>query len=601
MPVNPLLQNKIAKDFVVSEPKQALRPWYFAFGLAGVTAAVALAVTIPSSPYAIVPTERVDDWMYAQTSGSEGAGMLTTTGSASPSAISVQNSLSDSAASAAYDTIGLSAGGAEDVNSFRLDIENGYTPLPTDLTYEGLFSEYSFDTGAQEPCAELFCPSYTTAVAPDPFSDTNDYYLSVGLNSGIKESDFARKPLNLVVVLDISGSMSSSLDTYHYDSGIWDIFDGEQEEQSKMDVAKQATIDLFGHLNDNDRLGVVLFDDTAVIAKPLRLVGETDMDSTVEHVREIEPQGGTDMSAGIDLGTSLFEDVAKDGYENRIIFLTDAMPNRGDLTEEGMRGTMEENAANGLYTTFIGIGVDFQTELVEAITKTQGANYYAVHTSQDFRERMDEGFDYMVTPLVFDLDLSLDAEGYSIEQVYGSPEANEATGEIMHVNTLFPSLKTNGETKGGIILLKLTPTHTYVPMDDYASLSLRVSYKDRDGKAYEHTADITFPTSLETHYDNSGIKKAIWLARYADLMHNWMIDAREAVHVAPDYFYDKGLTVAPPIHSTTLSRWEQQSTSLTVPTGYHELFSLFRELFAAEMNDSAMQQELDILDLLLRK
>jgi hypothetical protein len=36
-----------------------------------------------------------------------------------------------------------------------------------------------------------------------------EYYVAVGLNSGIKERDFERKKLNLVIVLDISGSMDS--------------------------------------------------------------------------------------------------------------------------------------------------------------------------------------------------------------------------------------------------------------------------------------------------------------------------------------------------------------------------------------------------------
>jgi len=96
-----------------------------------------------------------------------------------------------------------------------------------------------------------------------------------------------------------------------------------------------------------------------------------------------------------------------------------------------------DNADLGIYTTFIGIGVDFNTELVENMTKIRGANYYSIHSAEEFRKRMDEDFDYLVTPLVFDLQLHFDAPGFKIEKVYGSPEADEATGEIMKLNTLF--------------------------------------------------------------------------------------------------------------------------------------------------------------------
>lgn len=35
------------------------------------------------------------------------------------------------------------------------------------------------------------------------------------------------------------------------------------------------------------------------------------------------------------------------------------------------------------------------------------------------------------------------------------PDANKSSGELMKVNTLFPSRSENGEVKGGVILLKL--------------------------------------------------------------------------------------------------------------------------------------------------
>ena len=76
------------------------------------------------------------------------------------------------------------------------------------------------------PCAELFCPLYSLAVSPDPLLAANasgsggvppEVHVAVGLDSGLNASDAARKPLNLVVLLDVSGSMGSSFDTYYYD------------------------------------------------------------------------------------------------------------------------------------------------------------------------------------------------------------------------------------------------------------------------------------------------------------------------------------------------------------------------------------------------
>ena len=69
---------------------------------------------------------------------------------------------------------------------------------------------------------------------------------------------------------------------------------------------------------------------------------------------------------------------------------------------------------------------------------------------------MGEQFEYMVTPLVFDLKLNLKSDDYEIESVYGSDTVNKENGDIMNVNTLFPSkTSSKGEVKGGVVLLKL--------------------------------------------------------------------------------------------------------------------------------------------------
>ena len=152
----------------------------------------------------------------------------------------------------------------------------------------------------------------------------------------------------------------------------------------------------------------------------------------------------------------------------------------------------------------------------------KGANYYSVHTAEDFKSRMGEQFEYMVTPLVFDLELNLQSKGYEIKAVYGSDTVNKTSGEIMKVNTLFPS-KTNddGEVKGGVILLKLKKTSK----DDNNEITLNVKYKDRSGKQYSNEQKVNFSKD-EEYYENSGIRKAIALTRYVNVLKNGILYER---------------------------------------------------------------------------
>jgi len=507
-------------------------------------------------------------------------------------------------------SVGLAVGGAKDTNNFKANIDNSYLPKLDSITYEGQFYNHYFDTGLDgKECKELFCPSYSSAKRLNSFSEEREYFLSVGLNSGIDEKDFKRKKLNLVVVLDISGSMSGNFDSYYYDKSGNRVENKEKESKKKMTIANESIIAMLSHLKDDDRVGIALFDHNSYRAKPLRLVGSTDKKAIRDHILALREQGGTNWSAGYKEGLKLFDDIKLDDgeYENRIVFLTDAMPNSGELRKGKLFALAKKASKNGIHTTFIGIGVDFNNDLVEYVSKTRGANYFSVHSSKRFKKLLDKEFEYMVTPLVYDLELKLNTKKYEIDAVYGSPDAKLATGEIMKVNTLFPSSSQDGETKGGVVLLKLKKVGT--GSDD---IDLKVSYKSVDGKTFTNNQKIEFNKKKDTYYDNSGIQKAILVSDFVTVMKNWLIDARAGCNdrvkwVMQEYpVIMKRCMVFPPKRPIypTVKTWERKSCKLKVSDGYHKLFQTFRRAFVDEMKtlkDDSLQKELTILDGLIEQ
>jgi len=574
------------------------------YGVKETTSTTTTTTTLARAPR----TGSVDDWKYDPGKGvydnartqqvAAGSGGWTGAAQKLYKSASANYAPSPSRMMMESDSMGFAVGGAKDINNFRVNIENDYLPLTTDITYEGLFYDYYFDTGAQGRCDQLFCPSYSYSIAEDPLSSKDDYYLAVGLNSGMKASDFERKKLNLILVLDISGSMSSSFNEYYYDGG-----KKNREYKTKMKVATESIVKLLDHLEEDDRFGMVVYDNAAYLAKPMREVGDTDMDAIAEHILDLSPKGGTRMSAGMKLGSEQMAEYAQadpEEYENRMIFLTDAQPNMGDTSKEGLLGLTKSNAEKGVYTTFIGIGVDFNTQLIEHITKIKGANYHSVHSSEDFEERMDEGFEYMVTPLVFDLELTLDAKGYEIMKVYGSPEADEATGEIMRVNTLFPSKVEEGQTRGGIVLIKLRKTSSD------GTLTLRTSYEDRAGNVGGDRQTVEIKSKRTDYHDNDGIRKGVLLARYADLMKNW-IESERRIEIRPmkrhcGVTYEDGICIPYPTRPDWGS-WERQSKKLEVSRHYQRVFEDFADHFEDEMDeigDKTLSKELEILEKLAR-
>jgi len=500
-------------------------------------------------------------------------------------------------------TIGLSTGGAKDIQNFRENINNEYLPLPTDITYEGLFYDYYFDTGAAEPTDKLYSPSYSFAVTRDPFSEKPEYYLSVGLNSGMKESDFERKKLNLAIVLDNSGSMNENYSRYYYDNYGKNV-DAYQDEgidrKNKLRSAQECILAILDQLNDDDRFAIITFNSTAHLEKPMGYVDNADMRNVKNHVLDIDAGGSTNLDAGIQMATRQFNNLYESDnyeYENRIMVLTDAQPNTGDINSSNLYNDLRRNAQARIYTTFIGIGVDFNSSLIEEISKTRGANYYSVHSPREFRERVEEQFDYMVTPLIFNLELSFESRGWRIEKVFGSPEADEASGRLMKINTLFASKSDDsGAVKGGLVLLKLKKTSS-----DWEPVYLKTSYEDRDGRKDGDSKKIDFDSENPEYFDNSGIRKGILLVRYASLLKNWMIDERQHVNYNhpwdPSIREDTGIVI-PDDYS---GQWERQSLRLQVSGSYNRLFDEFADYFEDEtdqIDDDSLNQELNIIEML---
>ncbi len=547
---------------------------------------VVMVVAISQNVYS---KKKIDDWDYNQTKQFQDRSLIksTNTKMIAPNPMPMPIPMPKMSR-----TLGFSVGGAKDADNFFENIKNGYLPKIDSITYEGIFYNYYFDIGKNGKCNSLFCPTYSTAIRKNLFTNKDEYFLTVGLDSKLSVKDFKRKKLNLVIVLDISGSMGSSFDRYYYNKGKR-VENQKDSKKSKMQIANETIVNMMKHLKDEDRFGVVLFDNRAYRAKPLRKVKYTDMEAIKRHILELKERGGTNWSAGYKEGLKLFDNIPKNKeYENRIIFITDAMPNLGELRKDRLFGMIKDASKKKIYTSVIGVGIDFNNDLVEYISKTRGANYFSIHSSKEFKKRLDKEFDYLVTPLVFDLKLRLKAKAYKIDAVYGAPKANKATGEILTIDTLFPSDSKEGRVKGGVVLVKLKKIKNY---ND--TIKLKVSYKDRDGKSYQNYKVVRFKRGI--YYDNSGIKKAIALSDFVNIMKNWLIDARtncnDKVNFPPISILKKRC-LYPPYLPNHFKTWERKSCPLRVSEGYKKLFSIFLRHF-----DPKLKREYQTLKLLINQ
>jgi Ca-activated chloride channel family protein len=405
-----------------------------------------------------------------------------------------------------------SLSGAKGIGSFSTNISYGSWPHPSTISHEGLIDDYFFE-GVDEK-SKLFKSCYSFAVSKDPFSGKLEHYVCVTCVScldgdGLKK--VGRPNLNLTILLDISGSMGST-------------FSGTGETKPKLEVAKEAILAILSKLKPTDSFCLLTFDDKVDVLQPLALWDVKKSGPLKEKLAKLQTRGGTEMGVGMTACASVYDSLSKEqkSNENRVIILTDAELSSED--EALVVNITKSSADKKIYTTFVGIGIDFNTRLISQLSSIRGQNYLSVKSAKEFKKQMDEEFDYLVTPIVFNADVAIQSNSsWKPVRAYGSP-GNEipSQGKLLSINSVFPSAKENATlNKGGSIVVLLEPDSK---SDSNQSLTLKVTYQDRDGKTYndEETLQIPQVKPNEEYYSNLSARKLILLVRYVNFM-KWFL------------------------------------------------------------------------------
>jgi Ca-activated chloride channel family protein len=172
------------------------------------------------------------------------------------------------------------------------------------------------------------------------------------------------RPLNLGLVIDASGSMQA---------GDAELGFSEEFGRTRLDAAKTAGT------------GVVAFADetiTHVAALPL---GKGGRHSAMAGIAGLTTRGCTDLNAGWLKGA---EHVAgrmatHPECRNRILLLSDGHANSG-VTEPGvLADTAAGLRQRGIYTSTVGIGLDYATEQLEVLAEYGGGMMHHAERAED--------------------------------------------------------------------------------------------------------------------------------------------------------------------------------------------------------------------------
>ena len=194
-----------------------------------------------------------------------------------------------------------------------------------------------------------------------------------------------RVPVNLGLVLDRSGSMR-----------------GEKMRQA-IEAARLAV----SQLGPQDIISVVIYDNEIDTIAPAGKAAREYRESIRRELSLVTPRGNTAIYGGLTQAAAELRKFGKEGYVNRLILLSDGLANEGPSAPSDFGRLARAFANEDFIVSTIGLGLDFNEDIMTTLAAAGQGNTYFVETARDLPRIFERELGDVLSVAATDIEITI--------------------------------------------------------------------------------------------------------------------------------------------------------------------------------------------------
>lgn len=272
----------------------------------------------------------------------------------------------------------------------RRYLREGQRPPAGAVRVEEMINYFPYELTAPTDPEKPFAT--TVAVMPNPWNvDTRLMTVSI---KALDLSEGRRPPLNLVLLVDVSGSMSS---------------------QDRLPLLKTAFAEFAETLRPEDKVSIVTY--AGGVETVLEPTSGKDKDKIVAAIERLGAGGSTAGADGIERAYTLARANFDADAVNRIVLATDGDFNVGQTDPKALETYVVEQRKQGIYLSVLGVGIgNLNDALMQRMAQAGNGNAAYVDSAIEGRKVLQDEAASTLVPVADDVKFQVEFNPYKVSE-----------------------------------------------------------------------------------------------------------------------------------------------------------------------------------------